>query len=72
MPALGSEGSPSARARILSTVRVKAGLPHSRQRFPSGRRNEHHLATIRTVVGGSRCVGAAARDARREVLAGEP
>ncbi|MPC51633.1 hypothetical protein E2C01_045484 [Portunus trituberculatus] len=33
---LGSEGFPSARVRILSTVRVKVGLPHSGQRFPSG------------------------------------
>ncbi|MPC25880.1 hypothetical protein E2C01_019003 [Portunus trituberculatus] len=32
MRALGFEGSPSARVRILSTVRVKVGLPHSGQR----------------------------------------
>ncbi|MPC73168.1 hypothetical protein E2C01_067486 [Portunus trituberculatus] len=38
MPALGSEGSPSARVRILSTIRVLVGLPHSEQRFPSGDR----------------------------------
>ncbi|MPC57807.1 hypothetical protein E2C01_051795 [Portunus trituberculatus] len=36
MRALGSERSRSARIRILSTVRVKVGLPHSGQRFPSG------------------------------------
>ncbi|MPC50236.1 hypothetical protein E2C01_044060 [Portunus trituberculatus] len=36
MRALGSEWSPSARVRILSTVRVQVGLPHSGQRFPSG------------------------------------
>ncbi|MPC31440.1 hypothetical protein E2C01_024729 [Portunus trituberculatus] len=36
MRALVSEGSPSARVRILSTVRVLVGLPHSGQRFPSG------------------------------------
>ncbi|MPC85470.1 hypothetical protein E2C01_080248 [Portunus trituberculatus] len=34
MRALGSKGSPSARVRILSTVRVQVGLPHSGQRFP--------------------------------------
>ncbi|MPC89671.1 hypothetical protein E2C01_084625 [Portunus trituberculatus] len=36
MRALGSEGSPSGRVRIMSTVRVQFGLPHSGQRFPSG------------------------------------
>ncbi|MPC73018.1 hypothetical protein E2C01_067334 [Portunus trituberculatus] len=36
MRALGSEGSPSARVRILSTIRVKVKLPHSGQRIPSG------------------------------------
>ncbi|MPC24702.1 Carbohydrate sulfotransferase 11 [Portunus trituberculatus] len=36
MRALGSEGLQGARVRILSTVRVYVGLPHSRQRFPSG------------------------------------
>ncbi|MPC31579.1 hypothetical protein E2C01_024875 [Portunus trituberculatus] len=36
MRALGSERSPSARGRILSTVRVYVGLPHSGQRFPNG------------------------------------
>ncbi|MPC53083.1 hypothetical protein E2C01_046968 [Portunus trituberculatus] len=36
MRALGSEGSPSARFRILSMVRVQARLPHSGQRFPGG------------------------------------
>ncbi|MPD04077.1 hypothetical protein E2C01_099747 [Portunus trituberculatus] len=36
MRALWSEESPSARVRILSTVRVQVGLPHSGQRVPSG------------------------------------
>ncbi|MPC63976.1 hypothetical protein E2C01_058086 [Portunus trituberculatus] len=36
MCALGSVGSPSARVRFLSTVRVYVGLPHSGQRFPNG------------------------------------
>ncbi|MPC54967.1 hypothetical protein E2C01_048897 [Portunus trituberculatus] len=41
MHALGSEGSSSARVRILSTVRVYVGLSHSGQRFPSGYASIH-------------------------------
>ncbi|MPC63937.1 hypothetical protein E2C01_058045 [Portunus trituberculatus] len=37
---MGSEGSPSVRVQILSTVRVQVGLPHSGQRFLSGPKRE--------------------------------
>ncbi|MPC16075.1 hypothetical protein E2C01_008889 [Portunus trituberculatus] len=52
MRALGSEGSPSARVRILSTV----DLPHSGQRFPSGSRQRQEDTKTHDMPRGSMSV----------------